>query len=74
MPKIVLYRNRCIGCSICYEQQPELWRLSKKDGKATLLKSTQKKNVFILSVPENIIEQTRIIAEACPVKIIKIYE
>ncbi len=74
MPKIVLYRNRCIGCGICYEQQPEIWRLSKKDGKATLLKSEQKKNVFILSVSENIIHQTKDIADACPVKIIKIYE
>ena len=74
MPKIAFYRNRCIGCSVCYEQQPELWRLSNKDGKATLIHSVQKKKVFLLDVPEDKIEQTKIIAEACPVKIIKIYE
>ena len=74
MPKIVLYRDRCIGCSVCYEQQPEIWRLSKKDGKATLLNAVQKKNISILEVSENIIEKTKGIAEACPVKIIKVYE
>ena len=74
MPKIAYYRNKCIGCSICYEQQPELWALSKKDGRATLLHSILKNKVHILSVTQNLIQKTKDIAEACPVKIIKIYE
>jgi len=72
MNKIIQYRNKCIGCGICYEQQPELWRMSKKDGKATLLKSTAKKDVFVLPVSKIIQQQTRKIARACPVKIIKV--
>ena len=43
MSKIIFYRNNCIGCSICREMQPEVWRMSKKDGKAVLLKSIEKK-------------------------------
>ena len=74
MPKIAFYRNKCIGCNMCYEQQPEIWRLSKKDGKATLLHSTQKKNIFLLEISENLLQKTKDIADACPVKIIKIYE
>ena len=72
MKKIIQYRNKCIGCGICYEQQPELWRMSKKDGKTTLLKSTAKKDVFVLPVSNAIQEQTREVARACIVKIIKL--
>ena len=72
MNKIIYYRDKCIGCGICYEQQPDLWRMSKKDGKASLLKSTLKNAVFVLSVSKTIQQQTRKAAQACPVKIIKI--
>jgi ferredoxin len=72
MAKIIHYRNKCIGCGICYELQPELWRMSKKDGKAILLKSSAKKDVIVLSVTRSIQEQTQEVARACPVKIIKL--
>jgi ferredoxin len=72
MFKIIYYRNKCIGCGICYEQQPGLWRMSKKDGKATLLKSTAKKDVFVLSVSNTIQQRTQEVARDCPVKIIKV--
>jgi ferredoxin len=72
MSKIIHYRDKCVGCAICYEQQPELWRMSKKDGKATLLRSTAKKDVFVLSVSNAIQQQSRKVARECPVKIIKI--
>ena len=52
MHKVIQYRSKCIGCGICYELQPELWRMSKKDGKATLIKAVGKKQVFILSIPD----------------------
>lgn len=71
MFKIIHYRNKCIGCGICYELQPELWRISKKDGKATLLKSIVKKDVFILTVNNEILDRAKDVAKACPVKIIK---
>jgi ferredoxin len=72
MAKIIHYRNKCIGCGICFEMQPELWRMSKRDGKATLLRSTEKKDVFILSVNKDIQHQAEQVKKACPVKIIKI--
>ena len=50
MANIIHYRNKCIGCGICYEMQPELWRMSKKDGKAVLLNAQLKKTVHILPV------------------------
>lgn len=72
MAKIIHYRNKCIGCGICFEMQPELWRMSKRDGKATLLRSTEKKDVFVLLIHKDIQHQTEQVKKACPVKIIKI--
>jgi ferredoxin len=72
MFKIIFYRNKCIGCGICFELQPELWRLSKKDGKATLVNSIVKKDVFLLAVNNNDQQKTEEVKRACPVKIIKI--
>ena len=72
MNKIIHYRNKCIGCCVCLEQQPELWRMSKKDGKATLLKGVGKKEVFILTIPQEQVDKAMEIAEACPVRIIKV--
>jgi ferredoxin len=72
MSKIIFYRDKCVGCGICFEQQPELWRMSKKDGKATLLNSVAKKDVLVLSVSEAMEEKTRKVARECSVKIIKV--
>lgn len=72
MFKIIHYRDKCIGCGICFEMQPELWRMSKKDGKATLLKAVEKKKVFVLPVNNIAGLQTQEVKKACPVKIIKI--
>jgi ferredoxin len=72
MPKIVHYRNKCIGCNICFELQPGTWRMSNKDGKATLINSSQKKEVFISLINQSLFDKSQEVARACPVKIIKI--
>ena len=71
MPKILFYRNKCIGCSICQEMQPEVWRMSKKDGKAVLLQSIQKKQVHQLPIHHELVQKAEEVAAACPVRIIK---
>jgi len=72
MIRIIQYRRNCIGCGVCVEQQPELWRMSKKDGKATLLNGVGKKDLFILKVAADLQHRSTEIANACPVKIIKV--
>ena len=72
MPKIIHYRSKCIGCNICCEIQPRKWRMSKKDGKATLMNSQEKREVFISNIHESSLYQSRQVAQACPVKIIKV--
>ena len=58
MFKIIHYRTKCIGCGICYEIEPILWRISKK-------------GICIRSVNESFRLKSVNIAKACPVKIIK---
>lgn len=72
MPKIIHYRSKCIGCGICFELQPELWRMSKKDGKATLLKAQTSKDIFILTIPVGMEDKTREVVKVCPVRVIKL--
>ena len=73
MPKIIHYRNKCIGCGICYEIQPDVWRMSTKDGKATLVHGINKKDVYQLELNLNNQERLEEVIEACPVKIITVY-
>ena len=72
MSKIVFYRNKCIGCGICFEQYPVFWRMSRKDGKANLVNSTVKRGVFVLTINDFVKQEMKGIANDCPIKIIKI--
>lgn len=72
MPKIIHYRQRCIGCNACVEIDYERWRMSKKDGKAVLLHGINKKGVYQLEVPYDAIEVCEKVIEACPVKVIQL--
>ncbi|MCW3092320.1 MAG: hypothetical protein JWP81_3389 [Ferruginibacter sp.] len=72
MAKIIHYRSKCIGCGVCFEMYPDQWRMSKKDGKATLVNAILKKDVFVLPVTNYIQQLTQELTRACPVKIIKV--
>lgn len=72
MPKVIQYRSKCIGCGVCQQLQPHLWRMSKKDGKATLLGANVKKDIHLLPIPVLLIEETRETAVACPARIIQV--
>jgi ferredoxin len=72
MAKIIHYRKKCIGCGLCAELQPALWRMSKKDGKATLLHAAAKKEVFVLAVSQHDMVQSMETIKICPVHIIKL--
>ncbi|NQW37232.1 MAG: ferredoxin [Flavobacteriales bacterium] len=72
---ISLQRKKCIGCNYCVELAPKEFRMSKKDGKAVLLKSLDKKGFFTLKSPDHsIYEEVKKASEACPAKIIDVKE
>ncbi len=72
---VTLQREKCIGCNYCEEFAPEYFRMSKKDGKSVLLKSTEKKGFFTYKTPlHEAFEPCDKAAKACPVKIISVKE
>lgn len=70
---ITLQRSKCIGCNYCEELAPGQFRMSKRDGKAVLLRSREKKGFFTIKSPDDTIFDNSVKAkEACPVKIIDV--
>ena len=72
MFKLIHYRNRCIGCNACVEISYQRWRMSKKDGKAVLLGSKDKKGFWAVAILEQDVEVNQKAAQACPVNIIQV--
>jgi len=71
MISITYYRNKCIGCNGCVEADPNRWRVSKKDGKSTLIEGKAKKGVYSTTVGDEELETLKAASANCPSKIIK---
>ncbi len=69
---ITQQRDKCIGCNYCVELAYNRWRMSKKDGKATLIGGVNRKGFYTVKVREDELEENIKAAEACPVKIIHV--
>ncbi|WP_250433704.1 ferredoxin [Hanstruepera flava] len=70
---VTLQRNKCIGCNYCVEMAPEMFQMSKKDGKTVLLHAKDKKGFYTVKSNDNeIYNACDNAAKACPVKIISV--
>ena len=73
MVVITLQRNKCIGCNYCVELAPGQFQMSKKDGKAVLLHSKDKKGFFTVKSNDYIIfDSCDKASKTCPVNIISV--
>jgi ferredoxin len=72
MIRIVQQREKCIGCNACVEAADYRWRISRKDGKCTLIGGTEKKGWFTARVDDDELEANLLAAANCPVKIIRV--
>ncbi len=72
MIRITQQRAKCIGCNACVEAAKYRWRVSRKDGKCTLIGAVQKKGFFSVIVEDDEEVANRIAAKNCPVRIIKV--
>jgi ferredoxin len=73
MIAITLQRDKCIGCNYCVEIAPELFRMSKKDGKSVLLNAEDKRGFHTVRVNDEWDEKANKCGSVCPVNIIKIH-
>ncbi len=71
MIRILQHRHKCIGCNACVEADKYRWRVSKKDGKCTLVGSTEKKGWFSVVVEDDEGPAIEKAARNCPVNIIR---
>ncbi|UTW60897.1 ferredoxin [bacterium SCSIO 12741] len=65
-------REKCIGCNYCVELAFQRWRMSKKDGKVTLIGGKNKKGFHTARVGDEELEENKKAAEVCPMNIIKV--
>lgn len=65
-------REKCIGCNYCVELAYDRWRMSKKDGKVTLIGGTNKKGFHTARVDDHEYDANDKAAEVCPMKIIQV--
>lgn len=72
MIRITQQRQKCIGCNACVEVAKFRWRLSKKDGKCTLIGGTEKKGWYSVTVGDDELEETLLAIKNCPVNIIRV--
>lgn len=72
MIRITYFRDKCIGCGVCSEIAPFRWRMSKKNGKSTLLQGKKTNNFFQIVVDDDELKDNSLAADNCPVNIIHI--
>lgn len=72
MIRITQQRDKCIGCNYCVEAAYNRWRMSKKDGKCTLIGAKDKRGFHSVVVGDDEYEENVVAANVCPVKIIKV--
>ncbi|MBL7794413.1 MAG: ferredoxin [Saprospiraceae bacterium] len=72
MIQITQQRAKCIGCNACVEAAAYRWRISRKDGKCTLIGAKEKRGFYTVTVHEHELEDNLLAARNCPVNIIKV--
>ena len=65
-------RDKCIGCNYCVELAFHRWRMSKKDGKVTLIDGKDRKGFYTARVGDEEFEDNVQAAKACPMNIIQV--
>lgn len=65
-------RDKCIGCNYCVELAYDRWRMSKKDGKVTLIGGKDAKGFYTARVGDEEYDENVAAAKACPMNIIQV--
>ena len=72
MPKIINFRENCIGCNSCVELSPNNWEMDSADGKSRLKLGVCKKDVSIVEICDFEVDANKFAAQACPMGIIRV--
>jgi len=72
MFRITYFRKKCIGCNACVEAAPDRWRVSRRDGRCTLIGGEEKRGIYRTIASMEEYDRNKMAAANCPVKIIRI--
>ena len=72
MVRVIHLRAKCIGCNACVEADKSRWRMSRKDGKCTLIGGKANKGIYKMEAENDEYKLLLKAAKNCPVRIIKI--
>lgn len=72
MIRVLHFRDKCIGCNTCVEVAPERWRISRTDGKSTLIDGVTKKGIQSVVVSKDEALVCDEAARSCPVNVIQV--
>lgn len=70
--KIIQKRKECIGCGNCVDFAPHFWVMDKSDGLASLIGAEKVNGFYVLEIDEDPLEENKLAASVCPVKVIKV--
>lgn len=71
MIQITQLRAKCIGCNACVEIADYRWRVSRKDGKCTLVGAAEKRGFYTINVDDSEKADVEAAARVCPARIIQ---
>lgn len=74
MPKLVHFRDNCIGCNSCVEISEQHWEMDPRDGKSNLKRSKNKNGVFVCDICPFEVEANKKAGKDCPVGIIRVLD
>ncbi|MCC7465128.1 MAG: ferredoxin [Saprospiraceae bacterium] len=74
MIQIIQQREKCIGCNACVEAADYRWRVSRRDGKCTLINGIAKRGFYRVVVDDHELEDNLRAAKHCPVNIIQVHK
>lgn len=71
MIQITQQRAKCIGCNACVEIADYRWRISRNDGKCTLIGAREKRGFYTINVEDGEKDDANAAAVVCPARIIQ---
>jgi len=70
--KLIIDRNKCMGCGTCVSLMPEIFDMDDNDGLVRVRNSKPQKQYDVLEIDENQLEEFQKVVDLCPTGVFKI--
>ena len=70
--KLIIDRNKCMGCGTCVSLMPEIFDMDDNDGLVRAINSQPEGKFFTLEIGEVDLEKFQQVIDSCPTGVFKI--